>query len=99
MNNALTNAFPSQPIRDQFGQIVFPVNGISKFEYFALEIYKVIYNRHRKEYYEDEPDGNLKDEIIMEIAINDAIDFLELLEKHTKALQNDQNDKLAIVQP
>jgi len=98
MNNALTNAFPSQPMQDKFGQIVFPVNGISKLEYFALEIFKTIYDTQKKEFAEDDPNEILDDEIIMQIAIDDAKDFIKLLEKHTKVLQNDKNDKLAIVQ-
>jgi hypothetical protein len=93
MNFALTNAFPVTPMQDKFGQIVFPMAGLSKLEYFALELYKTyctIAGDHL---------GTMEAEKIMETAIHDAIDLLKLLEERTKNLQNEKNNSLAIVQP
>lgn len=93
MNFALTNAFPVTPMQDKFGQIVFPMAGLSKLEYYALELYKTyctIAGDHL---------GELEATKIMATAIHDAIDLLKLLEEKTKDLQNEKTDNLAIIQP
>jgi hypothetical protein len=92
MNFALTNAFPVTPMQDKFGQIVFPMAGLSKLEYYALELYKTyctIAGDHL---------GDMEATKIMATAIHDAIDLLKLLEEKTKNLQNEKNDNLAIIQ-
>jgi hypothetical protein len=93
MNYALTNAFPATPVQNSFGQLAFPATGLSKLEFYALELYKTyctIAGDHL---------GELEASKIMETAIHDAIDLLHLLEQKTKNLQDDQNNTLAIVQP
>jgi len=93
MNYILTNAFPVTPMQDKFGQIVFPMAGLSKLEYYALELYKTyctIAGDHL---------GEMEATKIMATAIHDAIDLLKLLEEKTKNLQNEKTDNLAIVQP
>jgi hypothetical protein len=92
MNFALTNAFPVTPMQDKFGQIVFPMAGLSKLEYYALELYKTyctIAGDHL---------GDMEATKIMATAIHDAIDLLKLLEEKTKNLQNEKTDNLAIIQ-
>lgn len=93
MNFALTNAFPVTPMQDKFGQIVFPMAGLSKLEYYALELYKTyctIAGDHL---------GELEATKIMETAIHDAMDLIELLEQKTITLQDEKTTNLAIVQP
>lgn len=88
MNFALTNAFPVTPMQDKFGQIVFPMAGLSKLEYYALELYKTyctIAGDHL---------GDMEATKIMATAIHDAIDLLKLLEEKTKNLQNEKTDTL-----
>jgi hypothetical protein len=93
MNYALTNAFPATPVQNNFGQLAFPATGLSKLEYYALELYKTyctIAGDHL---------GELEATKIMETAIHDALDLIHLLEQKTKNLQDDQSNTLAIVQP
>jgi len=92
MNYILTNAFPVTPMQDKFGQIVFPIAGLSKLEYYSLELYKTyctIAGDHL---------GDMEATKIMATAIHDAIDLLKLLEEKTKNLQNEKTDNLAIIQ-
>jgi len=93
MNFALTNAFPATPVQNSFGQLAFPATGLSKLEFYALELYKTyctIAGDHL---------GELEATKIMETAIHDALDLIHLLEQKTKNLQDDQSNTLAIVQP
>jgi hypothetical protein len=88
MNFALTNAYPVTPMQDKFGQIVFPMAGLSKLEFYALELYKTyctIAGDHL---------GELEATKIMATSIHDAIDLLKLLEEKTKELQNEKTDTL-----
>ena len=39
MKTLISNAFTTMPVQDKFGGIGFPSNGLTKLEYFALEIY------------------------------------------------------------
>jgi hypothetical protein len=89
MNTTLTNAFPTTPMQDKFGQIVFPMAGLSKLEYFALEMWKEIYRSEGEE---------RNDFGCILIAIEYAQEFLEELEKETKEIQNEKDNNLAIVQ-
>lgn len=93
MKYALTNAFPATPMQDKFGQIVFPTAGLSKLEYYSLELYKTyctIAGEHL---------GELEANKIMATAIYDATELITLLEEKTKNLQDEQNNTMAIVQP
>ena len=66
--------------------------GLSKLEYYALELYKTyctIAGDHL---------GELEATKIMATAIHDAMDLLKLLEEKTKNLQNEKTDNLAIIQ-
>jgi hypothetical protein len=96
MNNLTQPAYPVVPLQDNFKRLVVPIPGLSKLEYFALKIFEITYNKHHKEFKQDCPDENLKDKIIMEIAIDDAIDFLNMLEEKTKTLTNDKDSEMAI---
>jgi len=40
MNNLTQPAYPVVPLQDNFKRLVVPIPGLSKFEHFALEIYK-----------------------------------------------------------
>jgi hypothetical protein len=91
MNFALTNAFPVTPMQDKFGQIVIPMAGLSKLEYYALELYKTyctIAGDHL---------GELEANKIMATAIHDAQELLKLLEEKTKNLQNEKNNPLVSI--
>lgn len=91
MNFALTNAFPVTPMQDKFGQIVFPMAGLSKLEYYALELYKTyctIAGDHLTE---------LEANKIMATAIHDALELLKLLEEKSKTLQDEKNNTLVSI--
>jgi len=93
MKYALTNAFPAQPMQDKFGQIVFPTAGLSKLEYYSLELYKTYCTIAGEQL------GELQANTIMETSIHDATELIILLEEKTKNLQNEQNNSMAILQP
>ena len=93
MKYALTNAFPATPMQDKFGQIVFPTAGLSKMEYYSLELYKTYCT------IAGERLGELEANTIMKTAIYDATELITLLEIKTKNLQDEQNNQMAIVQP
>lgn len=96
MKYALTNAFPATPMQDKFGQIVFPTAGLSKLEYYALELYKTycLLNKDSLGTYE-----HIGPEKLMETAIFDATELITLLEEKTKDLQNEKDNTLAIIEP
>lgn len=87
--NATQPAFPCLPIQDKFNQLIVPVPGMSKLEHFVLEIYKVHLQNSAK--------ANILPLTICNMAIADATELLEQLEKHTKPNENETN-KLAIIQ-
>jgi hypothetical protein len=91
MNFALTNAFPVTPMQDKFGQVVFPMAGLSKLEYYALELYKtyIIAGEYL---------GTMEANKIMATAIYDALEFLEMLEQKTKNLQNEKSNPLVTME-
>jgi len=93
MKYALTNAFPATPMQDKFGQIVFPTAGLSKLEYYSLELYKTYCTIAGDQL------GELEANVIMNTSIHDAMELITLLELKTQNLQNDQDNTLAIVQP
>ena len=63
-----------------------PIPGLSKFEHFALEIYKAKISNNLNE----------NDIDIMNISIEQAIIFLEKLEEKIKTITNDKNDEMVI---
>ena len=86
MNNLTQPAYPVVPLQDNFKRLVVPIPGLSKFEHFALEIYKARLSNNID-------DSNIE---LMNYAINDAIDFLNKIEEKTKNLTNDKNDEVVI---
>ena len=86
MNNLTQPAYPVVPLQDNFKRLVVPIPGLSKFEHFALEIYKAKLSNNID-------DSNIE---LMNYAIIDAIDFLNKLEEKTKTLTNDKNDEVVI---
>jgi hypothetical protein len=86
MNNLTQPAYPVVPLQDNFKRLVVPIPGLSKFEHFALEIYKARLSNNID-------DSNIE---LMNFAIIDAIDFLNKIEEKTKSLTNDKNDEVVI---
>jgi len=82
-------AFPCLPIQDKFNQLVVPVPGMSKFEHFVIEIYKV--------HLQNAGQMNILPLTICNMAIADATLLLEQLENSTKPTEN-ENSKLSIIQ-
>jgi hypothetical protein len=81
MKTLISNAFTTMPVQDKFGSLGFPSNGLTKLEYFALEIYKTIYQ------------DNLLPETLIKISIEDAIKFLQSLEQIQKNILNEKESK------
>ena len=107
MSNLTQPAFPVVPLQDNFKRLVVPIPGLNKLEYFALELYKIykinkdeneIAIINQEEYNEDNSKKEFRDInlFIMDIAINDAIDFLNLIEEKTKTLTNDKDSEMVI---
>lgn len=86
MNNFTQPAYPVVPLQDNFKRLVVPIPGLSKLEHFALELFKQCYK---------DIDAS-EENRYMEISINSAIDFLNLIEEKTKTLTNDKNDEVVI---
>jgi len=107
MSNLTQPAYPVVPLQDNFKRLVVPIPGLSKLEHFALELYKSykidtdeneIAIMYQKEYNQDDSKKEYRgiNLFIMDIAIDDAIDFLNLIEEKTKTLTNDKNDEMVI---
>jgi hypothetical protein len=64
----------------------FPSNGLTKLEYFALEIYKAIYK------------DNLLPETLIKVSIDDAIKFLQSLEEIQKNILNEKESTPTLIQ-
>jgi len=86
MKNLISNAYTTMPIQDKFGSLGFPSNGLTKLEYFALEIYKSIYK------------DNMLPETLIKVSIEDAIKFLEKLEETQKNILNEKESKPTLIQ-
>lgn len=86
MKNLISNAYTTMPIQDKFGSLGFPSNGLTKLEYFALEIYKAIYK------------DNMLPETLIKVSIEDAIKFLEKLEETQKNILNEKESKPTLIQ-
>lgn len=68
-------AFPPQIMLDQFSRPVAPIPGMSMLDYFALELLKIRYEDYKK--------AELHTALqIFKYAIQDAENFLNLLQKH-----------------
>ena len=91
-------AFPSMPLQDSLGRMIIPNAGLSRLEYFALKIYETSYAKHHKEFKQDEPCERLSDDIIMDIAIDDAIEFLEKIDKQTNYINDEKTNTSTIIQ-
>jgi hypothetical protein len=107
MNNLTQPAYPVVPLQDNFKRLVVPIPGLSKLEHFSLELYKrykidsnenEIAIMNQEEYNQDDSKKEYRaiNLFIMDIAIDDAIDFLNLIEEKTKTLTNDKNDEMVI---
>ena len=86
MKSTISNAFTTIPIQDKFGSMGFPSNGLTKLEYFAMEIYKAIYK------------DNLLPETLIKVSIDDAIKFLQSLEEIQKNILNEKESKPTLIQ-
>jgi len=86
MKSTISNAFTTIPIQDKFGSMGFPSNGLTKLEYFALEIYKAIYK------------DNLLPETLIKVSIDDAIKFLQSLEEIQKNILNEKESTPTFIQ-
>ena len=89
MSKSFDNAFPATPVQDNWGKIGFPNIGLTKTEYFAIEIFKAYYD----------PKQAIHPETLFRICTDDAINFLTFIDKTTQNLQNGKNDKMAIIEP
>lgn len=86
MSNLTQPAYPVVPLQDNFKRLVVPIPGLSKFEHFALEIYKARLT------------NNLEDsnDELMNYSIIDAIDLLNKIEEKSKTLTNDKDSEMVI---
>lgn len=82
MNNITSPAFPIMPMQDNFKRLVVPIAGLSKLEYFALEIFKI-------RLYNNEIDHTSE---LMNQSIVDSLVFLNKLEETTKKYNNEKTD-------
>jgi hypothetical protein len=86
MKNLISNAYTTMPVQDKFGSLGFPSNGLTKLEYFSLEIYKAIYK------------DTMLPETLIKVSIEDAIKFLQSLEEVQKNLLNEKESKPTLIQ-
>ena len=85
---AISNAFTTMPVQNSMGSIVFPQNGLSKLEYFALEIYKIKIQSF----------AFGQDENAMTNSINAALFFIKLLDEKTKLINNETENIKPLIQ-
>jgi hypothetical protein len=86
MKIAVSNAFTTMPIQDKFGSLGFPSNGLTKLEYFALEIYKTIYQE------------KILPETLIKVSIDDAVKFLQSLEQIQKNILNEKEPTKPLIE-
>jgi hypothetical protein len=86
MSNLTEPAYPVVPLQDNFKRLVVPIPGLSKFEHFALEIYKARLTNNLE-------DSNAE---LMNYSIIDAIDLLNKIEEKSKTLTNDKDNEMVI---
>lgn len=83
MNTNIRPAFPPQIMLDQFSRPVAPIPGMSMLDYFALQLLAIRYEDYKK--------AELHTALqIFKYAIQDAENFLNLLQQH-QAESNLQN--------
>ena len=86
MSNLTQPAYPVVPLQDNFKRLVVPIPGLSKFEHFALEIYKAKLSNNLE---------NTNAELMSD-SIIDAIDLLNKIEQKTKTIENDKDNEVVI---
>ena len=86
MSNLTQPAYPVVPLQDNFKRLVVPIPGLSKFEHFALEIYKAKLSNNLE---------NTNAELMSD-SIIDAIDLLNKIEEKTKTIENDKDNEVVI---
>jgi hypothetical protein len=86
MSNLTQPAYPVVPLQDNFKRLVVPIPGLSKFEHFALEIYKAKLSNNLE---------NTNAELMTD-SIIDAIDLLNKIEQKTKTIENDKDNEVVI---
>jgi hypothetical protein len=86
MKSVISNAFTTIPVQDKFGSMGFPSNGLTKLEYFSLEIYKTIYKE------------GILPETLIKVSVMDATKFLESLEEIQKNILNEKESKPTLIQ-
>jgi len=86
MSNLTQPAYPVVPLQDNFKRLVVPIPGLSKFEHFALEIYKARLINNLE-------DSNAE---LMNYSIIDAINLLNKIEEKSKTLTNDKDNEMVI---
>ena len=86
MSNLTQPAYPVVPLQDNFKRLVVPIPGLSKFEHFALEIYKAKLSNNIE-------NTNIE---LMQHSIIEAIDLLNKIEEKTKNLENDKDNEVVI---
>jgi hypothetical protein len=86
MSNLTQPAYPVVPLQDNFKRLVVPIPGLSKFEHFALEIYKAKLSNNLE-------NSNAE---LMTDSIIDAIDLLNKIEQKTKTIENDKDNEVVI---
>jgi hypothetical protein len=86
MKTAISNFFTTMPVQDKFGSLGFPSNGVTKLEYFALELYKAMYKE------------NIMPETLIKISIEDATKFLKSLDEVQKNILNEKELQPTLIQ-
>jgi hypothetical protein len=86
MKSVISNAFTTIPVQDKFGSMGFPSNGLTKLEYFSLEIYKTIYKE------------GILPETLIKVSVQDANKFLETLDEIQKNILNEKESKPTLIQ-
>jgi len=86
MSNLTQPAYPVVPLQDNFKRLVVPIPGLSKFEHFALEIYKARLINNLE-------DSNAE---LMNYSIINAINLLNKIEEKSKTLTNDKDNEMVI---
>jgi hypothetical protein len=86
MKSVISNAFTTIPVQDKFGSMGFPSNGLTKLEYFSLEIYKTIYKE------------GILPETLIKVSVQDATKFLESLDEIQKNILNEKESKPTLIQ-
>ena len=74
-------AFPAFPIQDNLGKVITPFPGMTKVEYFSMELFKTFYQKY------SDSDADDRDELVsninscIELSTATAVHFLEVVQK------------------